>query len=147
MVQVLHEVSIPVCFSMTIHWISKRTSSSGSVVVDSLFTVTPIVGVCNCSMICCTLLYVHSRFAIILMPWWGRGSWLLCLVCLADDPWLLCGSSSRCHGLVCSLWMWYFLINSHFLFLKEPRIDSHLWFSRGREWGPDPLDLPMQQLS
>ena len=32
-----------------------------------LFIVTPIVGVCNCSMFCCTLLYVHSGIAIILM--------------------------------------------------------------------------------
>ena len=32
-----------------------------------LFNVTPIVGVCNCSMFCCTLLYVHSSIAIILM--------------------------------------------------------------------------------
>ena len=32
-----------------------------------LFFVTPIVGVCNCSMFCCTLLYVHSSIAIILM--------------------------------------------------------------------------------
>ena len=32
-----------------------------------LFIVTPIVGVCICSMICCTLLYVHSSIAIILM--------------------------------------------------------------------------------
>ena len=39
----------------------------GSVVVDFLFIVTPIVGVCNCSMFCCTLLYVHSSIAIILM--------------------------------------------------------------------------------
>ena len=29
--------------------------------------MTPIVGVCNCSMFCCTLLYVHSSIAIILM--------------------------------------------------------------------------------
>ena len=36
-------------------------------VVDFLFIVTPIVGVCNCSMSCCTLLYVHSSIAIILM--------------------------------------------------------------------------------
>ena len=36
-------------------------------VVDFLFIVTPIVGVCNCSMFCCTLLYVHSIIAIILM--------------------------------------------------------------------------------
>ena len=32
-----------------------------------LFNVTPFVGVCNCSMFCCTLLYVHSSIAIILM--------------------------------------------------------------------------------
>ena len=38
-----------------------------SVVVDFLFIVTPIVGVCNCSMFCCTLFYVHSRTAINLM--------------------------------------------------------------------------------
>ena len=38
-----------------------------SVVVDFLFIVTPIVGACNCSMFCCTLLYVHSSIAIVLM--------------------------------------------------------------------------------
>ena len=32
-----------------------------------MFIVTPIVGVCNCSMFCCTLLYVHASIAIILM--------------------------------------------------------------------------------
>ena len=32
-----------------------------------LFIVIPIVGDCNCSVFCCTLLYVHSSFAIILM--------------------------------------------------------------------------------
>ena len=37
-----------------------------SVVVDFLFIVTPIVAVCNCSMFCFTLLYVHSSIAIIL---------------------------------------------------------------------------------
>ena len=39
----------------------------GSVVVDLLFIVTPIVGVCNCSMFYCTLLCVRSSIAIILM--------------------------------------------------------------------------------
>ena len=38
-----------------------------SVVVDFLFIVTPIVGVCNCSMFCYTLLCVRSSIAIILM--------------------------------------------------------------------------------
>ena len=46
---------------------TKRTLDCGSVVVDFLFIVTPIVGVCNCSMFCCTLLYDHSSIAIILM--------------------------------------------------------------------------------
>ena len=36
-------------------------------VVDFLFIVTPIVEVCDCSMFCCTLLYVHSSIAVILM--------------------------------------------------------------------------------
>ena len=44
--------------------------TSGSVVVDSLLIVTYIVRVCNCSMFCCTLFYVHSSFAITLM--WKR---------------------------------------------------------------------------
>ena len=35
----------------------------GSFVVDFLFIVTPILGVCNCFMFCCTLLYVHSSIA------------------------------------------------------------------------------------
>ena len=55
-------------------------------VVDCLFIVTPIVWVCNCSMICCTLLYVLSSIAIFLM---GEGelvalrnfsSWCLVMV-------------------------------------------------------------------
>ena len=41
--------------------------TGGSVVADLLLIVTPIVGVCNCSMFCCTLLYVHPSFTIILM--------------------------------------------------------------------------------
>ena len=44
-----------------------RSKAGGSVVVDFLFNVAPIVGVCNCSMFCCTLLYVHSSIPIILM--------------------------------------------------------------------------------
>ena len=35
--------------------------------MNFLFILTPIVGVCNCSLFCCTLLYVHSSIAIILM--------------------------------------------------------------------------------
>ena len=35
--------------------------------------------------------------------------WLLCLICLLGVSWWLSGSSSRCHGIFCGLWFWYFL--------------------------------------
>ena len=53
----------------------------GSVVVDSLLIVTPIVGFCNCSMFCCALLCVHSNFAII---WMGKRE-LVAVLCLSDS--------------------------------------------------------------
>ena len=58
------------------------------------------------------LCFVVCYFMSILASqssWWGRERWLLCLVCLHGVLWLLCGSSSRCHDIVCSLWLWYFL--------------------------------------
>ena len=42
-------------------------SITAVVVVDFLIIVTPIVEVCNCSMFCFSLLYVHSSIAFILM--------------------------------------------------------------------------------
>ena len=68
--------------------------------MDFLFIVTPIMGLFNCSMFCCTLLYVHSSSAIILM---GKRE-LIALLHLSS--WCLVmvsGSSSRCHGVVCGL--------------------------------------------
>ena len=47
--------------------IPSDAKGDGSVVVDFLFIVTPILGVCNCSMFCCTLLFVHSSIAVILI--------------------------------------------------------------------------------
>ena len=44
-----------------------HSGAVGLFFVDFLFVVAPIVGVCNCPMFCCTLLYVHSSIAIILM--------------------------------------------------------------------------------
>ena len=45
----------------------QREKDMYGLVVDFLFIVTSIVGVCNCYMLCCTLLYVHSSIAIILL--------------------------------------------------------------------------------
>ena len=53
------------------------------VVVDLLFIVTPIVGVCNCSVFCCALLTVHSSFAMGkrgLVAFLGLSSWCLVVV-------------------------------------------------------------------
>ena len=59
------------------------------------------------------LRFVVRYFMSILVlqsSWWGRESWLLCLICLPGVSWWLSDSSSRCHRVVCSLWLWYFLI-------------------------------------
>ena len=47
---------------------------------------------------------------VLQSSWWGRESLLLCLICLPCVSWWLSGSSSTCHGVVCGLWLWYFLI-------------------------------------
>ena len=73
----------------------------GSIVVDSLLIVTPIVGFCNCSMFCCSLLCVHSSFAIISM---GKRELvvLLCLssLCLMSVVWLFLVMPRVCLQLV-----------------------------------------------
>ena len=65
--------------------------------VDFLFMVTPIVGVCNCSMFWCTLLYVHSSIAIILM---GKRELVallnLSFWCLVMVEWLFLAFSWGC---------------------------------------------------
>ena len=53
----------------------------GSVVVDSMLIVTPIVGFCNCFMFCCALLYVHLSFANRLI---GGERKLVVLLCLSS---------------------------------------------------------------
>ena len=54
-------------------------ASCGYVVVVFLFIVTHIVGVCNCSMFCYTLLYVYSSIAIIMM---GKRELVALIICL-----------------------------------------------------------------
>ena len=48
--------------------------------MDSLLIVAPMVGICNCSMFRCALLYVWSSIAIILM---GKRE-LVALLCLSS---------------------------------------------------------------
>ena len=100
-----------------------KLTYSGSVVVDFLCIVAPIVGVCNYSMFCCTLLYVHSSIAIILMGNWelvallNLSSWCLVMVerLFIAVPW----------GCMRGLWLWYFLIIlTYFFFLVSSKTVS-----------------------
>ena len=68
------------------------------------------------------LRFVVRYFISILVlqsSFWGRESWLLCLICLPGVSWWLDGSSSRCHGVVCGLWLWYFLIILTYFFISK----------------------------
>ena len=53
--------------SPPVAWAAVRSKAVVLLLLTFLFIVTPIVGVCNCSMFCCTLLCVCSCIAIILM--------------------------------------------------------------------------------
>ena len=85
----------------------------GNAVVELLFIVTPIMGVCNCSMFCCTLFYVHSSFAIILM---GKRDLVALLslfyLCLVNVMWLFLAVPCVCLQFVIDV----FPYHTHLLF-------------------------------
>ena len=61
------------------------------------------------TVLCFVVCYFMS-ILVLQLSWWGRESWLLCLICLPGVSLWFRGSSWRCHGVVCGLWLWYFLI-------------------------------------
>ena len=61
-------------------------------------------------IVLCFVVRYFMSILVLISSWWGIESWLLLVVCLPDVSWLFCGSSSRYHGFVCSLWLWYFVI-------------------------------------
>ena len=85
------------------------------VAVDLLFIVTPIVGVCSCSMFCCTLLYAPSSFAIILI---GKRELVAVLslssLCLVIVVWLFLAVPWVCLQFVIVV----FPDHTHLLFLN-----------------------------
>ena len=60
-------------------------------------------------LILCFVVRSFMSILVLQSSWWGRESWLLCLIRLPGVSWWLSGSSSRCHRVVCGLWLWYFL--------------------------------------
>ena len=67
----------------------------------------------------CFVVRYFMSILVLQSSWWGRESWLLCLICLPGVSWWLSGFSSRCHGVVCCLWLWYFLIILTYYFLSQ----------------------------
>ena len=72
------------------------------------------MGVCDCSMFCCTLLYNHSSIAIILM---GKRELIALLNCLPGVSWWLSGSSSKSQGGCLQFVIVVFPDHTHLLFL------------------------------
>ena len=76
------------------------------------------MGVNNCSMFCCTLLYVHSSIAIILM---GKGELVALLYlsswCLVMVNWLFLAVPGGCLRFVIVV----FPDHTHLLFLHPPQ--------------------------
>ena len=73
------------------------------------------------TVLCFVVRYFMS-ILVLQSSWWRRESWLLCLICLPGVSWWLSGSSSQCHGVVCCLWLWYFLIIFTYYFRKPSEI-------------------------
>ena len=74
------------------------------------------------SVCLCFVMHYFVSILVLQSSWRGRESWLLCYYCLTDVLLLLmlCGSSSRCRGLVCSVWLWYLLILlTYFLYMER----------------------------
>ena len=84
------------------------------------------MGVCNCSMFCCTLLYVHSSIVIILM---GKRELIALLNlsswCLVMVERLFLAVPRGCLQLVIGV----FPDHTHLVFLQqfEPRSDITKW--------------------
>ena len=76
------------------------------------------MGVCNCSMFCCTLVYVHSSIAIILM---GKRELIALLNlsswCLMMVEWLFLAVSRGCLQFVIVV----FPDHTHLLFQKSSK--------------------------
>ena len=61
-------------------------------------------------IVLCFVVRCFVSVLVLQSSWWGRESWLLCLIYLPGVSWWLSSSSSRCHRVVCGLWLWFFLI-------------------------------------
>ena len=90
--------------------VAKAPVGSKVVVLLLLIRCWVLLPLWDSVIVLCFVVRYFLSILILQSSWWGRESWLHCLVCLPSVSWLLCGSFSWCHGSVCSLWLWYYLI-------------------------------------
>ena len=81
--------------------------SNGEICISILIVAPIVVVLCLVSDI-----QWFVSFLVLQSPCWGWNIWLITINCFSDVLWMFVfsGSSSRCHVLVCSVWVWYFLI-------------------------------------
>ena len=97
------------------------------------------MGVCNCSMFCCTLLYVHSSIAIILMGKRERVALLnLSSWCLVMVERLFLAVPRGCLQFVIVV----FSDHTHLLFQTDGRTDCQLCFRLARSSSPHKSAAP-----
>ena len=105
--------------SPLVAWAAVHSKQVVLLLLTFLFIVTLIVGVCYCYMFCCTLLYVHSSNAIILI----RKRELVALLnlsswCLVMVKWLFLAMPWGC--------LWFVIVvfpdHTHLLFLVSNRL-------------------------
>ena len=99
------------------------------------------MGVCNCSMFCCTLLYVHSSIAIILM---GKRELIALLNlsswCLVVVEWLFLAVPRGCLQFVIVV----FPDHTHLLLsLLKDTTHWHQWGSNPQPLGLESSTLPL----
>ena len=68
-----------------------------------------LLQLCDSGMFLCFVVryFMPMSKLVLQSSWLKRESWLLCFNCLPGVFWqsVFCGSSSRWHGFVCSLWL------------------------------------------
>ena len=86
--------------------------------------------------------YYLMYFLVLQLYWRGRESCLLCFNCLPYVMWLFvfCCSSSWCFVLVCSVWLWYFLIMLTYFCMYVVKQETLVFFVYKYSKG---LDVPV----
>ena len=75
---------------------------------------------CDSVFVSYYIVHCFVSFLVLQSSWRGNESWLLYFVWLPGALWLLlfCGSISRYRGLVCSVWLCFFLITLIYFLCK-----------------------------